>query len=84
MLSKILHLHPTNSFLVFIWFEVVEVLPPLKQHGLTDQPEPWSEAKCLVLEHGLEFIRGDISIVFGFVGVDAKVNLGLGKEDVIN
>jgi len=78
------YLHAPNGLLILVSLEVVEVGPPLEEHGLADELEPRSEAEALILEHGLELFRGDVFAVFGLVGVDVQVNVTLGEQDVVN
>lgn len=60
------------------------MVPPLEEHCLADQLEPWCELERLVLEHGLQLVLGDKSAVSGFVGVDVEVDIGLDEKDVVN
>ena len=58
--------------------------PPLEEHCLADQLEPWCELERLVLEHGFQLILGDEGAITDFVGVDVKIDIGLDEENVVN
>lgn len=58
--------------------------PPLEEHRLADQLEPWCELERLVLEHGLQIFLGHVAAVTNFIGVDVEIDVGLDEEDVVN
>lgn len=47
-------LHASDGgFALVLVQTLVKVLPPLEQHAVADELEPWSEGQGVVLEHGL-------------------------------
>jgi len=60
------------------------VLPPFKQHTLTDELEPRREGELVVFEHGLEFVFGDVLCRLHFVWIFVEVDVCLDEEDIVN
>ena len=58
--------------------------PPLKQHGVADQLEPWGEFQTGLLEHALQFISRNVGGVANLVRAGVEVNIGLDEEDVVD
>jgi hypothetical protein len=60
------------------------MLPPLKEHRMTDELEPRRELQAGLLEHLFKLLCGNISRVANLVGVNLKVDIGLNEENVVN
>ena len=78
-------LHSANLLLVLILLQSsVQVLPPLKQHGVTDELEPRSEDKLGVVKHGLELVSGDVAGITDLIDIWRKIDIGLDEQNVVN
>jgi hypothetical protein len=51
---------------------------------MANELEPWREFQAAIVEHGLQFVRGNISGISNLVQVWLEVNLGFNEEDVVN
>lgn len=58
--------------------------PPLEQHGIADELEPWRELQLRPPKHLLQLVRGHVAGVSHFVGVDIEVNVRLDEEDIVH
>lgn len=77
--------HASDLLLVLVGFQArVEVRPPLKQHGVADELEPWCELECRVVKLLLKRLRCHVLRRLGLVGVHVEVDVGLDEEDVVN
>jgi hypothetical protein len=63
---------------------LVEASPPLEEHALANELEPWREQERIVLEHGFELVLGDVFGGLDFVGVLFEIDIGLDEEDIID
>lgn len=78
-------LHASNSSLALVLVQtLIKVVPPLKEHALTDELEPRRKGQRLVLEHGLELRFGNVFGVANFVGTGLEVDVCLDEEDIID
>lgn len=75
---------PDDGFTLVLVQTLVQVLPPLKEHALTDKLEPGSESERVVLEHSLEIGIGNIFCSLDFVGVLVHIDIGLDEENVVD
>lgn len=77
--------HPSDLSLSQVLVQpLVEMLPPFKQHGMTDQLEPRRELQALIHKHFFQLLRRNISCVLRLVRVSFDVDIGFDEEDVIN
>jgi hypothetical protein len=77
--------HPPDLGLALVLFQTaVQVVPPLKQHALTNELEPWCELVRLVPEHVLELGSGNVFRIANLVRVDLQVDVGLDEQDVVD
>lgn len=77
--------HAPDSGLALVLVEaLVQAVPPLEEHALANELEPWGEEERVVFEHDLEVLLGDVFGGLDFVGVHVEVNVGLDEEDVVN
>lgn len=80
-----LQLHAANVLLIQVLVETsVEVLPPLKEHGVANKLEPGCELELGVFEQLLELLGADVLRGLDFVGVGIDIDVGLDEEDVVN
>jgi hypothetical protein len=78
-------LHASDLLLVQVLAKTrVKVLPPLKEHRVTDELEPRSENQAWVIELLLEALGSDVLGISDLVLVDVKVDVSLDKENVVN
>ncbi len=77
--------HPPNLRLVRVLVQTaIQVLPPLKQHRVAYQLEPWCELQAAILEHRLQLVLRDVACVLDFVGVCFVINIRLNNEYVVD
>lgn len=60
------------------------MLPPFEEHRITDELEPRCELEIGIRKHRLEFLLGNISGIFYFIGIWQVMNIGLDKEYVVD
>ena len=78
-------LHAPNLLLVFKLVQPrVQVLPPLKQHGVADEFEPGRKLEVWVLEQLPELVWRDILCRLDFVFVGSNVDGRFDKENVVD
>jgi len=79
-------LHPSNARLplVLVQRRRTELAPPLEQHRVADELEPWREDKPGLLKHLLQFRLRHVLRIAHFVGVDIQIDIGLDKEDIVD
>lgn len=78
--------HPADLLLALVLVKGrgAEVAPPLKQHGVANQLEPWRELQIGLLEHLLQLIGGDVASVPHLVRAWLQVNVCLDKENIVD
>lgn len=78
-------LHASNLLLVHVLIQAgIEVLPPLKEHGVANELEPRCENQAGVVELLLELLRSDVLCISDLVPVNVEIDVGLDEEDVVN
>jgi len=77
--------HPPNLGLVHVLLQAfIEMLPPFEEQGVANKPEPWCKLQVAIVEHGLQFVGGNISSASNLVQVWLEVNICLDEENVVN
>lgn len=76
--------HPPDLRLVLVLFQIIHILPPLKQHRIANELEPRSKAQAFILKHCLELVSSDIFVSLDLVRVDVEVDFCLDEEDIID
>lgn len=70
--------HAPNFLFVGVLLESrVEVRPPLKEHGLADELEPWRDLDLWVGKQRLQLIRGNVLRILHLVLVDVQIDVRL-------
>lgn len=68
-------------------FKVLQVVPPLKEEGISYEAEPRGDLQFFPLcffQHGLKLLFGHIAVTLDLIGVRVQVNIFLHEEDVVN
>ena len=78
-------LHPSDLGLVLVLIQAsIELIPPLEQHRVANQLEPWSKLEAVVLEHGLEVVLRHILCVLHLIRIGFVIDVGFDDEYIID
>lgn len=77
--------HASDFLFVHVLVQTaVEMLPPLKEHGIADQLKPGGKFETRVIETILQVFRANIFCGLDLVLVEVEVHVGLDEEDIID
>lgn len=80
-------LHAVDLVVIHELFEVVQVVPPLEEEGLSDEAEPGCDQQLLALrlvQHLLQLLLAHVAVGFDLVGVWTQLHILLHEEDVVD
>lgn len=68
-------------------FEVLQVVPPGEQEGVSDEAEPRRDlrfASFRLLQQLLQLLLGDVAMALHLVGVGLQLHVALQEQDVVD